>query len=292
MPELLRNPYKRCFISAPFGLDLGVLPRVLGNRGISWEWTKEQTLGSQDSRLGIAAADFVLVIMNGTKGDYRGAFDVGIAVGLLKPILLIQVKGRALPLDYRRFTTVKISLLNEDALNFHLELFLASPPVLPQAAEVELPRQEQFSSTLREHRSHYSGNSDLERRIYNSVIAAGGTAIPQPNIDSKSKFRPDFLVWLGKLDSEFLDPVVVEVKRTVFDGSSARKLEEQLLNFMQTARFGMALVLTATPPPERQQQLSPNVLWLTIDEFEKLLGSEQLGSYVRDTRNRITHGSR
>ena len=110
MSDEASNNYHRCFISAPIGLELGVLPELLVERGISWEWAKDDTIESQGPTSRIAAADFVLIVLNGTRADYRGVFDAGVAVGLGKPILLIQTRARGLPLDLRRFTTVKVGL--------------------------------------------------------------------------------------------------------------------------------------------------------------------------------------
>lgn len=290
MPSQSIIPYRRCFISAPFAMDLGELPAVLAERGIEWEWAKEASTVVNRQSSDFALADFVLVVINGTRADYRGAFDAGVAVGLRKPILVIQTNSREIPLDFQQFTTVKTGLRNRDALRFHLDLFLATPAMTVEAVDVKRPSRDVARLASPAHFSpHYAGRV-LELRAYDAVVAAGGSAILEPENKSGS-YRPDLLAWLGHLDAELLDPVLIEVRRRV-DSKIARELEQRILGFMQASRVRMALVLTEFPPPERKQQLSPNLIWLTLDEFEKLARNAGLGSYVRETRNRIAHGVR
>jgi len=289
MPLPSNGDYQRCFISAPFGIELGALPNLLEERGISWEWAKDATLDNNDPAAGISAADFVLVVLNGTRADYRSTFEAGLALGLGKPVLLIQTRSRPLPLDYRRFTTVKVSLSNRDALAFHLDLFLASPAPRARSLEQPSPPTESAPSQIKR-REPRVFETDLERRAYDAVLAAGGTAIAEPQVAPDAKFRPDLLAWLGHLDGELLDPAVIEV-RSRADASTVRRLEEQLLAFMVGARVRTALVLTSVPVPPREQQASANILWLTIDDFENLAGTARLGDFVRQARNRIVHGA-
>lgn len=290
MPEISDRQYQRCFISAPVGLALGVLPELLAERGITWQWAKDATPEQNDASVGIATADFALVVLNGTKADYRGAFDSGIAVGLGKPVLLIQTKALSVPIDFRQFTTVKASLSNNEALKFHLDLFLATPPAPQRSVNTarfagdHLPRQTK-SSDMRA-----SLHSELERRAYDAIASAGGTVISEPRLVRDNRFRPDLLAWLGHLDAELLDPVVIEVRNRA-EPDTARRLEEQLLKFMQSARIRTALVVTAMPLSPRLHQVSPNVIWLTIDKFETLAHSGRLGVFVRETRNRLLHGA-
>ena len=293
MSNQSKHGYQRCFISAPFGVELESLPDILGERGISWEWAKDETGEIQSAEAGLASADFIIVVLNGTRADYRGIFDAGIAVGLRKPIFLIQTKSRVLPIDFRWFSTVKTSLSNHDALSFHLDLFLTAPHATqnsavsaPSPSMRELPL---VPSKPRERTQRF--NSELERRVYQAVVSAGGAAVSEPRSGPDAKYRPDLLAWLGNLDPDMLDPVVIEIKGHTIR-NDAQRLEERLLGFMQAARVQMALVLTEEPTPHRDQQLSPNVLWLTIDEFEKLTSSAQLGTYVRNARNRIAHGAK
>ncbi|MCR2831539.1 hypothetical protein NR402_14785 [Acidithiobacillus ferrooxidans] len=292
MSKLLRKDYRRCFIAAPFGLDLGVIPELLSRRGISWEWGKAEESERLDSKKIIEVVDFVIVVLNGTKSDYRCVLEAGVAVGLSKPIFLIQTKTRTLPLELGGASYVKSSLLNRDALSFHLDLFLSTPDSLPSKSDlglINVKKQPRTENVLR--KESHSLESQLEQRVYEAVLSAGGYAISQPKSEIAEKYRPDLLAWLGNLDSELLDPVVIEVKGQV-DTKRAFMVDEQLLKFMQLAHLKMALVLTESPPPKREQQLSPNVLWFTISEFEKLVASGKFGEYVRATRNRIAHGVR
>lgn len=281
---------KRCYISAPFGLDLGSLPELLADRGVSWEWAKDEPIENEAVSERIAASDFVLIVLNGTKSDYRGAFESGLAVGLGKPVLLIQTKVRTLPIDYSLFAVIKTSLHDRDALKFHLDLFLASPSPPAISAKSKRIKSLKPSPPSKPRQSIKSFDSVLEQRVFDAVIAAGGSAISQPPASPDVKYRPDLLAWLGHLDPEYLDPVAIEV--TSF-GSVERgdQVDQRLGGFIQSARLKMGLVITDSPVLHREKLL-PNIIWLDVNTFERLALSGQLGAYVRDTRNRIAHGVR
>jgi nucleoside 2-deoxyribosyltransferase len=287
----LTKQYRTCFISAPFGLDLEALPSVLEERDISWEWGKGAKGSNEDIDTRIEASDFVIVVLNGTKADYRSTFDAGMAIGLNKPVFMLQTNARALPLDFRRFTTVKAKLTNKDAIGLHLDLFLAAPASTTHITDRKSTSSRPPLSGQKGREAAMQFASQLEQRAYEAVIAAGGSAIVEPGVDAGSRYRPDLLAWLGNLDAELLDPVVIEVKARA-DAKTARRVEEQLLSFMQKSRIRTGLVLTADSPPKLSQKISPNVLWMTIDEFENLANNGRLGGEVREVRNRIAHGSR
>lgn len=283
--------YNRCYISAPIGLSLGALPELLAARGIAWEWAQNTNLAEQNSRDQIAAADFALIVLNRTRADYQGIFDAGIAAGLDKPAFLLQSKARPLPVDLRRFASAKVSLSDRNALEFHLDLFLATPRDSVRASVSSKP----VSSLIRRQSDPNSVGpllkSDMERRVFDAVLAAGGTAIAEPATESHLRYRPDLLASFGAIEPQLLDLVAIEVKTRVATGE-ALKVEDRLLGFMASARVKTAFVITGAPPPIRGQQLSPNILWVSIELFEDLAHSGRLGGYVRETRNRIMHGLR
>lgn len=283
--------YHRCYISAPVGRKLGALPEILTAHGIVWEWADDANPAEQNSRDQIAAADFVLIVLNGTRADYQGVFDAGIATGLNKPAFLLQGTTRPPPVDLRRLPSAKVSLNDKGALEFHLELFLSTPRDSTHAEVAAKPstgfiRPQGGVSSVAPPLA-----SGLERRVFDAVIAAGGTAIAEPSMVPLSRYRPDLLASFGEIEPELLDLVAIEVKGRV-EGGEASKIEDRLLAFMTSARVRTGLIITGALPPSRGQQLSPNILWLSIELFEELAQSGRVGAYVRETRNRIRHGSR
>src|SRR5260221_9253624 len=122
-----RSRYHRAFISAPLGLDLGALPALLGERQISWEWAKEHPQRPPSVVRAIADADFLIGVLNGSRGDYRVLYEAGMATGLGRPVLLIMTRSRPLPLESHQFSQAKVSLHKRRALALHLDLFLRAP---------------------------------------------------------------------------------------------------------------------------------------------------------------------
>ncbi|WP_347093290.1 nucleoside 2-deoxyribosyltransferase [Sphingomonas parapaucimobilis] len=291
MSEIAVSDLHRCYISAPAGLELGVLPDLLADRGVAWEWARKEQPGGIDASDAIRSADFVIVVLNGTTADYRATFETGLAVGLGKPILLVQIHSRPLPVDLRQAASVRTNLSNRDALALHLDMFLATPHSLGTTETSRRGAGDAVPPAPNRAGQRRTFDSDLERRAYEAVVRAGGSAVVQPQSAPDVRFRPDLLAWMGHIDAELLDPVVIEVRGNA-DKKRARQLEEQLLGFMHATRVRSAMVLTSSPPPFRDHQLSANVLWLTIDEFEELSMTGRLGDHVRQNRNRIMHGIR
>src|SRR5688572_28966776 len=83
--------YSRCFISAPVGIDLGVLPQLLGERKIAWNWASNDFPVDGRFTIGIQKCDFAIGILDGSRYDFNVIYEVGVAEGLGKPVLLIAL---------------------------------------------------------------------------------------------------------------------------------------------------------------------------------------------------------
>lgn len=279
--------YARCFISAPFGMDLGVLPALLGERHIAWNWSADSAVGTRFAPF-IQRCDFAIAVLNGSQSDQRVLYEVGLAEGLGKPVLKLAASKRVGSLARSLFRFVDVTLSEKDALAFHLDAFLSTPhetvferdrttnltkPVAPPSPEV--PAQ-QFHSVL-------------EARVYDAVLEAGGSAIIELEVDP-SGGRPDLLMWLSSEDPEFFDPAVIEIKRRL-GSADARRAEQQLLHFMQAAGIRCGFLLTEEPPPDSRRPMSPYVFWLSVDQFVSLIRNHRLGQHIRTLRNRAAHGA-
>ncbi|RWN98189.1 hypothetical protein [Mesorhizobium sp.] len=97
------------------------------------------------------------------------------------------------------------------------------------------------------------------------------------------------LIWLPEEDADLFDPAVVEIKRRI-SPSNVRKVEEQLVRFMQHSGVRCGFLLTEEEPPKKTA-LSPFVFWLSIADFVALTTDRRLGQYIRNLRNHAAHGA-
>jgi hypothetical protein len=290
---LKKHSVSSCFVSAPAGMDLGRLPESLSTRGISWEWAKAAVADVANPYAAIRRADVFIGVLNGSRADYRVIHETGVAAALEKPILLIMSPRWKLPIDLRRFSVAHIKLTDDRVLGFHLDAFLAAPRrnVFEGRGSVSSPVPTPPSVPPPTGRRSNTPQSSLEREIFDLIQRTGGSAIAQPETDQSVRYRPDLLIWLGSQEPELLDPAVIEVKGRV-DPQSIRSIEEQLLGFMNRTGVQTGLVITSEPVPERAHPIWPTIFWLDLPTFRGLLESSRLGPYLRELRNRATHGVR
>ncbi|ANW33560.1 nucleoside 2-deoxyribosyltransferase [Ketogulonicigenium vulgare] len=287
------HSFSSCFISAPAGMNLGLLPEILGARGIGWEWAKASTSELANPYAAIRHADFFIGVLNGTRADYRVIHEVGVAAALAKPVLLIMSPLRKLPVDLRQFTIAHVKLTDERALRFHIDAFLSAPHrnVFEERSPTSSSAPEPPSIPATQRARPATPDSRLEQEVFDLIQQAGGSAVVQPESAAPERYRPDLLVWLSSQEPELLDPAVIEVKGRVERGS-IRSIEERLLGFMGTSGVRTGLVITSETVPERSQPAWPTIFWLDLQTFRDLLQSSRLGSYLRESRNRAVHGVR
>src|SRR5262245_58926653 len=106
---------KKCFLAAPPGMDLHALPEILADKQISWEWARDDRDRLLSPAEAIHGADFLVAVLVGTRNDYQIFYEIGIAVGMDKPVFLIA-RGRHIPLDLSRFPIARVPLSNRNAL--------------------------------------------------------------------------------------------------------------------------------------------------------------------------------
>ncbi len=287
------NDVMSCFISAPAGKDLGCLPEALSKRRISWEWAKTGATDVANVYETIRRTDVFIGVLTGSLADYRVIHETGVAAALEKPILLLMSPRRKLPVDLRHFSVARVKLTDDRALSFHLDAFLTAPhrSVFVYHTPAQLPVQEPPSVPPSTRLRSNTPTSSLEREIFDLIQRSGGSAIAQPATGEPVRYRPDLLVWLGSQEPELLDPAVIEVKGHV-EPRSIRRIEEQLLNFMNTTGVRTGLVITAEPVLDRTQSIWPTIYWLDFSTFRHLLEASRLGPYLREMRNRAMHGVR
>jgi len=297
---------KTCFISAPFGVDLGVLPRVLDKLNINWEWAKGRSATS-DSLLGdlrkiIRMVDLVVAVLTNLPDDANTLFEVGVAVGLGKPVLLLLAKDCELPFNLEPFPHVRVSLHDEKAIELHLDLLIRTirskqgpfrysssgqMPVNP----VRAGDKDRLGDRVSAHRQP---GHHLEAEIVDLIEQAGGQVLLQ-NPDTPG-FTPDLLVWFPNRDPELFNPAVIELKTYPLTRARLGKIEDQLTSYLRNTGVRTAIIVApgieAEEPKGFRGNPALNVFLIDLERFRQLLRTGQLANHLRQERNRAAHGLR
>jgi len=298
--------FKSCFISAPFGANLGSLTRLLDRAEIHWEWARSNLDLSDrlpgDLRKIIRGVDFLVGVILGGTASENTMFEVGLAVGMGKPVLLIVADRARVPSDLAGIPTVQASLDDEKAIDLHLDLLIRSSRQGPRYPVSGQPRTSSLTS-LRELglRSSVRYDSKPESALEGELVAlieqAGGRTLLHPRLEGEAQqFTPDVLFWLPTADVELLNPAVIELKGHALTSAQLLDAEKQLLGFLQQTgvRTGLLIVRGLGQESGTEFRGSPflNVFRLDFEKFRKLITQRALATYLHQERNRAAHGLR
>lgn len=298
--------FKSCFISAPFGVNLGSLTRVLDQAEIQWEWARSNLDLSDrlpgDLRKIMRGVDFVIGVILGDSASDNIMFEVGLAVGMGKPVLLVVADQRKVPSDLAGIPSVQAPLNDERALSLHLDLLIRSSrqgpryPVSGQSGGISTAQLQDFGlSTSLKYDS--KPESALEGELVTLIEQAGGRTLLHPRPEGGTRqFTPDLLFWLPTADVELLNPAVVELRGHLQAPQQLLDAEEQLLRFLQQTgvRTGLLIVRGLGQEARTEFRGSPllNVFRVDFEKFRNLITHGELGGYLHQERNRAAHGLR
>jgi Nucleoside 2-deoxyribosyltransferase len=288
-----------CLISAPFGADLGALPRVLDKSGIHWEWAKHGSEYSDrlpgDIRRIIRHVDFVIAVLTDQTTDNNTLFEIGVAVGIEKPVLLILPIERKIPLKLETVPYVRVPLEDEQAIALHLDLLIRN--IRMNNGRFRYPVSEQLKTIptpVVPKDGHREGGLSLQAEIVDLIEQAGGQVLLQ-NPDAAG-FRPDLLVWFPEQDPELFNPAVIELKNRPLSATRLTKIENQLVQFLENTGVRIGMIVAPEVEAERPTGFrgSPavNVFFINVERFRELLRTGQLADHLRRERNRAAHGLR
>ncbi|QHN03425.1 hypothetical protein FTO74_08650 [Granulicella sp. WH15] len=285
---------KKCFITAPYGLDLSALQQALDAQGISWQWADGLSSAvplMEAISKAIREADFLLAVASSETLGANSALEIGFALGRGIPVALLTTGTFAMPFDASNLHHLKTDLKDSRLLSFQLGLLvesLATPKAKRQAkAKSKSPRKIGAPK-------HVQGfASAFEEEIANLVIAAGGR-VTVPDRRDRDQAVADLLMWCPEMDKEFFNPAAIEVK-TRLDTATARDIQLRLGHLVASSGFGCGLIICGTDlsASVRSNLLSiPNVFVISRADFEARLRDRELASWVRHERNRLVHGVR
>jgi hypothetical protein len=250
---LLMLQTKTCYLAALPGPQSDALRHQLQTKHVaclSIERTSPSAPNSTSVRSILNRSDFVSCILP-RNPPANLIFELGIAIGLNKPLLLFADDPEQVPLDLASSSrALRSDLISSDALNPFLEAFLRT--IVPSRAKrhTSASRKSLPANFWQEIRSKVSripslppptAGSELEAIVKEAFQRAGFNLTSSPGPD----FGADFALFSPSLNKTFGLPILVEVKNN--SKSALRQSDvDKLSELLREKRGGAGLIVTYT----------------------------------------------
>jgi len=243
-----------CFIAAEHSAERSLLRRQLEERQITC-FSVDKVNASGGPSVSIHAliqrSDFVVGILS-LHTSMNVTFELGVALGLNKPLLLFGDKSSSIPSDLASINILRLDKLAPEGWTGYIDAFLQTVRP-PKAISMKSPRPKGTESARRwrEIRADFArllerrggeAAAEFERLTERAFMRAGLATSDSPGRD----FGADFAVASPKLIEVFSLPILIEVKFTV----EKRPLQDtlgRLATLVRERRGGAGLVVTAQP---------------------------------------------
>jgi predicted nucleotide-binding protein len=97
---------RKCFISAAYGEELKMLQRVLDRLDVAWEWAVSTSVSQPILNSVVEAikkTNFVVGVLNDRSPRENVMLELGMAIGLGKPLLLFKAGQTVVPPNFPVF---------------------------------------------------------------------------------------------------------------------------------------------------------------------------------------------
>jgi Restriction endonuclease len=243
-----------CFIAAEHSAERSLLRRQLEERKVTcFSLDRAATVSGQTVSVYalIQHSDFVVGILP-SNASPNVVFELGIALGLNKPLLLFGDRSSAIPSDLSAINILKLDKLIPEAWSGYIDAFLQTVRAT-RALGTKSPghKRGEAGRRWREIRADFArlqekrgaqSATEFERLIERAFIRGGFPASPSPGKD----YGADFAVASPKLIESFGLPILIEVKLNVERGLPRDTLG-RLAALVSEGRGGAGLVVTSQP---------------------------------------------
>jgi hypothetical protein len=277
-----------CYISSPLLVDTTALRELLVELGVTPIAIDELPTAGQaiapTLQSWMRSASFVCAVLP-AKQSANIFFEIGLALGLGRPVFTIAEESADIPVPIERLPYVKASLADIDSIRFHLEAFLASLPkrsrrITAAAAPVVSSPQRSYGGEAVPIDSKNISRLGLESE--REVADLLGSVSTQVTLGAPvgERFEADMLIWLRDLDIGQGGPVLVEIKLGAKEQWPTRALRQ------------IAILVTNAPDAEMTAYLAGGgiVFSISIDGLRHEIAAGTLLDALRRLRNRIFHG--
>jgi hypothetical protein len=266
-------PKRRCFISAAYGERLDALQRVLNRLGLTGE---SATSGTPHRTVlftvaaAIKKAEFVIGVFHDLAPRSNVVLELGIAVGLNKPMLLLTSGANVHLFDLSSYPHFTTDLQDEDILYLQLDAFLRS------LRRHHCGKAFRAQGAIRDE----SFETALEQSVATAILRAGGR-VTVPSCNGQSGIV-DLLMWLPHQDKHLFNPAAVRVRSRV-DPDELPALQRKLAEFVRSSGLGCGPIVVDSVNLEGERRRLPPVPSIYVIGFQEMtskLENSELASWL------------
>ena len=298
------KPKRRsAFISAPYSVDTNLILQILQERGLETIRLDEMGVGQSINEMvwnSINRADYVIAVMGVGKINENVLFQLGLATGLRKHVLVLAPHEGFMPSDIAGLTYLRTDPGNREAIEFGLDQLLSSPETKPDS-EIPMGREthpirgkaDKFMKRLKLLREDEEvREADLVQVIFEAIQESGVSTLAIESRIGKRQVA-DIVVWSDDLEPWIGNPLIIEVKKHL---NSRRDLERAIQNvstLLDETRSPRCLLiyLEAKSAILYGSSYDPRIMVMSAGEFISGLRDAGLGELVpHDARKRSGKG--
>jgi hypothetical protein len=292
------------FISAPFTVDTAPLVRAVENRGLEAIRLSELGAGLSVSDLlwqSLGKADYVIAVIGETPN--AGVwYELGMASGMGKPILLLTSRHGAMPVAASGLTYLTADANNQRAIEFGLDQLLSAPKtrIAPHSSA------DRETHPIRASADRLLGALENSRKagpvreaqvidtIFQAIKESGVTTLSREssrNGGPDSGRAADIAVWSSDFEPWIGNPLVIEVKKALNGRNDLENAIKQVSAMLDETRspYGLLLYLSAKPIVLYGASYDPRVVVMSVADFIGGLRDVGLGDLLWRTRNELAH---
>jgi hypothetical protein len=293
---------KSCFISAPVRTDTSSLRRALEARGVSWSDAVAARPGSSildTIESAMQRSDFVCVVLPAGPENGNVLFEMGLARGLKKALLVLAEERNPIPSDVQGVAYARTRLDDEKAVNFHLDTFLRHADKGPSRSVSARRRQSRrvdvtwARRSLRELASQAPGHPGVAfEQLVARLLESAGAVVSK---GGEKEMWADMAVWIDDLQGAIGNPLIVEVKSGRITERRLREAERHMAEFLPKVHARAGLLVYHDADNKNLESTSPTwplVFRFTVRELIELVATNRLAAEVIRKRNELVHALR
>lgn len=288
---------KDCFVAAPFGAVTDILVQELKQRG--FKVRDGRTLGVtgrtvlESIRSAVSDADLICAVLP-ARFSPNAYFEIGLAVGLSKPIAVFAEAGTELPSDLAGLTYCRAALRDALEIGRFLDVFLKhhrkEPTRSASRSKRAVPKLSR-SAAAKARAALAASRGYAVEALLRDLFSQVGYVVSEPYGERKESV--DFAIWIDALQGAAGNPIPVEVKSNISSLVVLNEAEEQLRRYLDRVGTKLGILIYTSERGTKFPGASsawPLVLRFSGSQTIESLAAGSFASEILKIRNQVAHG--